>query len=279
MSDGYLIPSPFIYDFLGVLTYVTLQGREIGFGDIVEESVQVITLVWCIEIATKEQNQFVNQLWLIKDVALQIIVDDVEHKTAINDILSGSFLLAKNCISSTVKCRYRARNAKPFVDFIPEFANGFICERYYKYLLRLDTFLLDQITDLGCNCSRLACSSTCYYKCVIFIRENYITLLIIEIDYRIYCLEDCIKIFLLALQVTGHVGFVVLFYRCRDSLEIFKIFVEGQKFLNPLFLQIILLAIKGQCLCTLLPKEEVVDVSILMHDSLVVTDSEILIAI
>ena len=60
---------------------------------------------------------------------------------------------------------------------------------------------------------------------------------------------------------------------------VFKIFVERQKFLNPLFLQIILLAIKGQCLCTLLPKEEVVDVSILMHDSLVVTDSEILIAI
>ena len=174
---------------------------------------------------------------------------------------------------------YWARNAKPFVDFVPEFANGFICERDYKYLLRLDSFFLNQVTYFSGNRCCLSSSCTCDYQCVIFIREHNMTLLIIEVDYRIYFLEDCIKIFLLALQVTGHVGFVVLFYRCRDSLEIFKIFVERQKFLNPLFLQIILLAIKGQCLCTLLPKEEVVDVSILMHDSLVVTDSEILIAI
>ena len=104
------------------------------------------------------------------------------------------------------------------------------------------------------------------------------TLLIIEVDYRIYFLENGIKILLLALQVIVHVGFIVRFYRFRDSLEIFKIYVERQKFLHPILLQTILLAIKGQCLCSLLPKEEVVDVSILMHDSLVVTDSEILIA-
>ena len=192
MSDRYLISSPFVYNLLGILTHVTLQGREIGFGDIVEEGVQVITLVWCIEVAAKEQNQLIHEFRLFKNITLQVIVDDVEHKTAINDILSGSFLLAKNCISSTVKCRYRARNAKPFVDFVPEFANGFISVGDYKNLLRLDSFFLDQITDLGCNRCCLSGSCTRNYQGIVFIGKHNLTLLFIKVDIRIHLFEDCI---------------------------------------------------------------------------------------
>ena len=79
MSDRYLIPCPLVDDLLRVLAHIALQGREVRFGDIVEECIQIIALVWSIEVAAKEQNQFVHEFRLLKDVAFQVVIDDIEN--------------------------------------------------------------------------------------------------------------------------------------------------------------------------------------------------------
>ena len=78
MCDGYAVAGALVDDLLRVFAHVPLERGKVRLGDIVEEGIEVIALVWRVKVAAEEEDEFVHQLRLLQDIALEIVVDDVE---------------------------------------------------------------------------------------------------------------------------------------------------------------------------------------------------------
>ena len=76
--DGYAVAGALVDDLLRVFAHVPLERGEVRLGNVVEEGIEVIALVWRVKVAAEEEDEFVHQLRLLQDIALEIVVDDVE---------------------------------------------------------------------------------------------------------------------------------------------------------------------------------------------------------
>ena len=59
MGNGNAIARALVDDFLCVLAHIPLKRGEIRLGDVVEEGVEVITLIRRIKVASEEEDQLV----------------------------------------------------------------------------------------------------------------------------------------------------------------------------------------------------------------------------
>ena len=208
--DGNGLAGTLVCDGLHVLVHIGAHRREVSLRDVIEEGIEVVTFVRRIEITAEEEDEFIHHLRLPQDVVLQVVVDDIEHETAVHHILLVGILLSENGIAGLVEGGDRAVYLQGLVNLVAKFAHGLVGERYDEYLFRCDVLAFHKVLHLGGHSGGLSRTSAGYDQHIVFVCENHLPLLFVQGDGRIDFGEYDVQIMLLRDKVVMQVGLIVL---------------------------------------------------------------------
>ena len=141
-----------------------------------------------------------------------------------------------NRVSSRVKCRYRTWYSQIILYFFFQFIHRLISEWNNQNLCRINSFFVHKILYL---CSYRCClsrSGAGNNKTIILIRKYYFSLILIQYNYRVYCLKNIIQIFFFLDHCSGKKFLIVVFNIC------FCIIVIVNRLYNVLFFHTINIA-------------------------------------
>ena len=78
VGNGNAVAGALVDDLLRVLAHIPLERGEVRLGNVVEEGIEIIALIRRVKVAAEEEDEFVHQFRLLQDIALEVVVDDVE---------------------------------------------------------------------------------------------------------------------------------------------------------------------------------------------------------
>ena len=265
VCNGNAVAGAFVDDLLRVLAHISLERGEVCLGDVVEEGIEVIALVWSVKVAAEEEDEFVHQLRLLQDVALKVVVDDVEEETTVPDVLSGRILLPEDSVAGAVEGGYRALYAERLVDLVPQLANSLVGEGNHQNLLRIYVLTLYQVPDLGGHCGCLSGTGASNNERVVLIREHHLPLLCVKADDRVNGLEDVVQVVFLRLQMPLQERLVMPADTLRTGFQIGDIRIVPQENFYLRTRYTIGRAVVAERLGRLLILKETVQVRIILH--------------
>lgn len=277
MGNGNAIARAFVDDYLRVLAHIPLKRGEVRLGDVVEEGIEVIALIRSVKITAEEEDQFIHQFRLLQDIALEIIVDDIEEEAPVPDILSCWILLPEDGIAGAMEGSNRAFNPERLVDLVPQFAHSLVGERNYQNLLRIDVLTLNKVPDLRRHSSCLSGAGTRNDQRIVFIRKHHLPLLCVQADDRVNGLEDVVQIVLLGLKMPLQERLVVPANTLRTGFQVSDIRIVPQEGFHLSTGHTIGRAVVAERLGRLLVLEEAVLFRIILHQWPVVTPCQVLV--
>ena len=61
MGNADTFAGPLVYNLFCILIHIATQSGKVGFGYVVEEIIEIVSLIRCVEIASEEQYQLIHQ--------------------------------------------------------------------------------------------------------------------------------------------------------------------------------------------------------------------------
>ena len=211
-----------------ILVQITFQGRAIRVCDELKILIEFLAFVGCGKIGAEKKNQFIDHLGIPQNRGFKVSVNDAIQVSSVYNFFPFCIPLFQNGITDRMKGRNRTRDTQIVIDAFAKLFDRLVRKRNNQNPVRLDTALLNEITHLGRNRSRLSGTSTGNHQRIILFRQYNLPLFPVERDRGITRLENVIEIGLLRSKTPGNVLVVMLlddrrlFRKVFDSAECFQ---------------------------------------------------------
>ena len=126
MGNADTFAGPLVYNLFRILIHIATQSGKVGFGYVIEEIIEIVSLIRCVEITSEEQYQLIHQLRTLQYVFFQVIVDHMPHKATIHYRLPFGVFLSQYGIARLMESRHRAIYLQTLIDFAAQFPDRLI---------------------------------------------------------------------------------------------------------------------------------------------------------